>query len=307
MSKEVSIFTQGGKPARTRELSPLAKSLASSGIVSRRIQTNTNGTFKRIINGEQIGNAIRGEIDLIIVNALPEVSRVYYKEKYDPDAEHTLPNCWSNMGDFPEEGASDKQHSNCKECPQNIAGSGDKGSKACRFQRRIAVLVAGDASGEIYQFNIPAKSLFGKGSGNVHPFESYVKYLIHNGASPDNVVTHVEYDLDADTMELEFSPLRSITDEEYDMVVAAQASPESSMYVKLTAAQTDKVTKLPPKSEDDKSVKTTKKPKIQRAEEPDEEEEDDAEPVVRKSKTTKSADTTRASSLDAVIADWANE
>ena len=91
----VAIFKQQNAVAVSsgRELSDFAKSLASS-TTSRRIQTNTNGTFKRIINGEQIGNAIRGEINLIIVDALPKVSRIYYKEKYDPNGEPTLPNCW---------------------------------------------------------------------------------------------------------------------------------------------------------------------------------------------------------------------
>ena len=48
----VAIFKQQNAVAVTgnRELSDLAKSLASS-TTSRRIQTNTNGTFKRIVNG----------------------------------------------------------------------------------------------------------------------------------------------------------------------------------------------------------------------------------------------------------------
>ena len=82
----VAIFKQQGAVATTgkRELSDLAKTLAKS-TTTRRIQTNTNGTFRRIINGEQIGNAIRGEINVIIVGALPKVSRTYYEAEYDPD------------------------------------------------------------------------------------------------------------------------------------------------------------------------------------------------------------------------------
>ena len=153
----VAIFKQQNAVAVSgnRQLSDLARSLATS-TTSRRIQTNTNGTFKRIVNGEQIGNAVRGEINVIIVGALPKVSRIFYKEKFDPNKEATLPNCWSNLGDKPEDAAADKQHSNCADCPQNIKGSGDNGSKACRYQRRISVLVEGDSSGDVYQFNVPA-------------------------------------------------------------------------------------------------------------------------------------------------------
>lgn len=241
----VTIFKQGAVATTgSRELSDLAKSL-STVTTTRRIQTNTNGTFRRVINGEQIGNAIRGEINVIILHALPKVSRVYYAKPFDPDGEPTLPDCWSNLGDKPETAASNKQHGNCAECPQNIKGSGGNERRACRFQRRISVLVEGDSSGDVYQFNVPAGSLFGKGNGNVHPFESYVKFLLANGESPDNVVTNISYDLNAKTMELLFTPLRNISDEEYEMVRAAQSKPETKMYTMITVAQTDGVKKQP--------------------------------------------------------------
>jgi hypothetical protein len=260
----VTIFKQGAvATSGNRELSDLAKSL-STATTTRRIQTNTNGTFKRIVNGEQIGNAVRGEINVIILHALPKVSRTYYKEKYDPNKEATLPNCWSNLGDKPEEGAEDKQHSNCAECPQNIKGSGENGGRACRFERRVSVLVEGDSSGDVYQFKIPSKSLFGKGTGNVHPFESYVKFLLANGESPDNVVTNVSFDANADTMELLFTPLRNISDEEYEMVKAAQNRPETKRYTMITVAQADGVKKLP-------GNKTVAPAKVTRTDEPEDE------------------------------------
>jgi len=266
MGTNVGIFTGGTQVITSdRRKSKLAESLASSGMTGRRIQTNTNGTFKRLVNGEQVGNAIRGELNVIIVGALPQVSRILYKAEYDPEAEATLPNCWSNLGDKPEPGVAHPEHTNCAECPMNIPGSGKQGKRACRYQRRISVLVEGDSSGEVYQFNVPAKSLFGKGTGNVHPFESYIKFLLANGESPDNVVTHIEYDLNAETMELQFSPVRNTTDEEYELVVAAQERPETELYTKITVGHTDGVTK---KALD---KPTEKKPVVQRSDEPDDE------------------------------------
>lgn len=277
-----------------RELSELAKSLASS-MTSRRIQTNTNGTFKRIVNGDQIGNAIRGEINVIIVGALPKVSRIYYKDKFDPNKEATLPNCWSNLGDKPEAAAADKQHENCANCPQNIKGSGENGGKACRYQRRISVLVEGDSSGDVYQFNIPAKSLFGKGTGNVHPFESYVKFLVANGESPDNVVTNISYDLNADSMELLFTPLRNISDEEYEQVKDAQSKPETKAYTMITVAQADGVKKQPAAA-----VQKT----VVRSDEP--EDEVIEEPVKRQTKKTEPAPKDKSSLAD-VISQWSED
>ena len=246
----LSIFKQAGavSTAAKRELSELGKSLASVNN-TRRIQTNTNGTFKRLVNGEQIGKAIRGEFNAIIVDALPKVSRTFYAGKYDPDAKPTLPDCWSNLGDKPEAAAGNPQASNCVSCPQNVSGSGDNGKgRACRFQRRIAVILEGDDSGDVYQFNVPAKSLFGKGNGNVHPFESYVKFLIANGESPDGVVTNIAYNLDAETMQIQFTPVRGVTDEEYALVKEARNDPATRQMIVLTVAAQDGA-KAAPKEE----------------------------------------------------------
>lgn len=297
----VTIFKQGTVATTgNRQLSDLAKSLATS-TTSRRIQTNTNGTFKRVVNGEQIGNAVRGEINVIIVGALSKVSRTYYEAEYDPDAPPTLPDCWSNLGDKPEAAAANKQHTNCADCPQNIVGSGKNGvGRACRFQRRISVLVEGDPSGDVYQFNVPAKSLFGKGTGNVHPFESYVKFLIANGESPDNVVTNISYDLNAKTMELLFTPLRNISDEEYELVVAAQSKPETKMYTMITVAQADGVKKQPPAVEQ-KAAKPVEK--VTRSDEP---EDDVVEEPVKRAVKKPEAPKEKANLAD-VVSKWAED
>jgi hypothetical protein len=301
----LSIFKESGavSTASKRELTGLAKTLAATSNM-RRIATNTNGTFKRMINGEQIGNAIRGEFNAIIVDALPKVSRTFYAGKYDPNAKATLPDCWSNLGDKPEASASNKQHSNCADCPQNVKGSGENGGRACRFQRRIAILIAGDPTGEVYQFNVPAKSLFGKGNGNVHPFESYVKYLLGNGESPDTVVTNISYDLNADSMELLFTPLRGISDEEYALVVAAQADPETKKYVQLTVSAADAAAKPAAKVE----PKPEPKPAVTRSEEPDDEDEAPAEPVKRSAKPTAVEEAPAATGdLASIVSAWGDD
>lgn len=305
MSNEVSIF--GDQPnvvaIGDRRPSKLGQSLASRSM-TRRIQTNTNGTFKRLVNGEQIGNAVRGAMEFIIVDLLPNVSRVYYREKFDPNKEATLPNCWSNDGDKPEKNVPEAPHSNCADCPMNIKGSGENGSKACRYQRRIAVLVAGDPTGEVYQFNIPAKSLFGKGTGNTHPFEQYVKFLLANGESPDTVVTKVSYDDNADTLELLFSPQRTLSDAEYQLVVAAQARAETASYTKITVAHADGVTRAPAKAE---AAGVPKAPvaKVVRSTEPDDVVAEVAEPTKRVGK--KEAIPKPTVDLAAVIDEWGGD
>jgi hypothetical protein len=109
----------------------------------------------------------------------------------------------------------------------------------------VAVLLEGDMSGDIYQFNIPSKSLFGKGTGNVHPFESYLKFLPANGESIDRIVTQIAFDENETADVVNFTPVRHLTDEEIDVVEAAQSSPECRSVVQLTVAQQDGVKKLP--------------------------------------------------------------
>lgn len=301
MSNEISIFKQPGAistSANRGQLSELAKTLAgaTSGGTSRRIQTNTNGTFKRLVNGEQIGDAVRGDIDVIIVHALPKVSRVFYAGAYDPNAKPTLPDCWSNNGDIPEAAAGNKQGVNCVSCPKNVVGSGSNGKgRACRYQRRIAVILPTDSTGEVYQFNVPAKSLFGKGVGNVHPFESYVRYLLANHESPDAVVTNISYDLNADSMELLFTPVRGINPEEWELVKLAQADAGTKRMCELTVAAQDGVKK--------QTAVSPYPPQIARSDEPEEEIEEPKKRPATKSDTNSEP----KANLAAVISNWGSD
>jgi hypothetical protein len=305
MSKDVSIFKNQGQVIASdgRRPSALGQQLADKiKLYSRRIQTNNKGFFRKMVNGEYVGDPIRDSFNAIIVGMLPGVSRIYYREKYDPDSEPTLPNCWSNNADLPDSEAPDKQAPNCTECPQNIKGSGDNGGRACRFQRRIAIMLAGDPLGEVYQFSIPAKSLFGKGVGNVHPFESYVKYLLLNREAPDTVVTQISYDLDAEGMELVFTPVRQLSDAEYALVTAAQERPETTLYTRITVAQTDGVTAKPTTRAVEPPA--VEKPRVTRSEEPDDVEVIE-EPVKRSTRKREEAvDEEAPDSLASVISEW---
>lgn len=294
---EVSIFSESTAVQTTRrEPTALGKTLAANGM-NRRIQTNVNGTFRRMINGEQIGEAIRGEIDVIVIGALPSVSRVFYKAKYDPNATPTLPDCWSNLGERPEQQAANKQATSCIMCPQNVKGSGDNGGRACRYQRRVAVLVPGDTQGDIYQLNIPAKSLFGKPKGGqtTLPFEAYSKFLLANNYSPDNVVTKVAYNLNADTMELNFKAIRPITDEEFAQVVKAQEHPDCGRYSVITVAQASNVEAQPGETQAQLPAQTMPEPSADDSD--DNGEPPAATPAVRQGRKTASVGTPLAQKL----------
>jgi hypothetical protein len=292
----VTIFEdQSSLPTVKRE-SRLAEKI-SSGTSLRRIATNTNGTFKRVVNGEQIGKAVPHELNIIVVDMLKEVSREYYASDYDPEGKASLPDCWSADGRTPDAKAPNRQGSGCATCPKNIDGSGNNGrGKACRFKRRIAVLVEGDPSGDIYQMSFAAKSLFGKGTGNEHPFESYCNYLKANGEAPDTVVTKVMYDLDADTLTLKFKAVRHLTQEESDLIDAAFASGEAQRYIQLTTSEVDGAKAQP--------VKAIEAPKASLFDEPEEEEEA-AEPVKRVAKKPAAPDVpAEDKNLSDLLGEW---
>jgi hypothetical protein len=289
----ISIFQQQNSVATNREVSELSKSLADSGGnggTTRRI-TMSKGVFRRIVNGKEAGKVKDGFLNVIIINALPKVSRQFYATAFDPDASPTLPDCWSNLGDVPDPKAANAQSASCATCPQNIDGSGTNGKgRACRFNRRIAVVLENDMSGDIYQFNIPAKSLFGKGVGNTHPFESYTKFLPANGESIDRIVTQIAFDENETADVLKFTPVRHLTDEEIDVVEAAQSTQESKRVIQLTVAQQDGVVKLPPAA----------------AKQPVEVEEEVDEPVVKRAKKAEVPAAAPKAKLADVVSAWSD-
>lgn len=294
----LTIFKNAGAVANTQlRQSALGKQIAATMGGFNRIQTNTNGTFKRIVNGEQVGKPIRGEFNAIIVSMLAKPSLEYYASAYDPDAKGTAPDCFSNLGDKPEDRVTSRQSANCATCKHRVEGSGPNGkSKACRVKRRIAIMLEGDTSGDVYQFNVPGKSLFGKGDGHTHPFEPYVRYLVANGAAPDTVVTTIAYNLDSDTMELNFTPARPITDEEYELVVAAQENPTTQRLIQITAGEADGA-----------KAKAIAKPVTNTAA-VDEDEDEVEEPVVAKPKAKKEEPAkANVKDLASVVSAWADD
>ena len=292
----ISIFQQKTAPVAGREVSELSKALAGANSNTSRRITMAKGVFRRIVNGKEAGKIKDGHMNVIVINALPKVSRQFYASSFDPDAAPTLPDCWSNLGDVPDPKAANAQAANCASCPQNIDGSGTGGKgRACRFNRRVAVLLEGDMSGDVYQFNIPAKSLFGKGVGNTHPFESYIKFLPANGESIDRIITQISFDENETADVLKFTPVRHLTDEEIDVVEGAQQSADSKRVIQLTVAQQDGVVKLPPAA---KAPAPVFKEEV--------EVEEVQEPVKRASKKAEAPTATPKAALADVISAWSD-
>ena len=285
-NQEVPAFLQGANG-----LNDLTKALAGKAAGGGKRISIRGGVFRKIVGGEEVGKITSRELNVIIVNAARGVSRIYYAGKYDPNA-IVPPTCVSNDGVHPDTKDEGKQSDLCATCAQNIAGSGNGNSRACRYTRKIAVILEGDSTGDVYQLQLPSTSIFGKGEGNIHPFESYIKYVAGNGRNINQIVTQISLDTDSDTPKLLFSPARHINEEEWALASEAGDSMEAKNAITLTVAQTDGVKKIA-------APLIAKKPVTQM--EPD---EDISEPTKRSTKKVEVPPSAGKKSLGDVINAW---
>lgn len=274
--KELSTFEKEVKALQSseamKEFTDAAANLKTGGGELKRISLR-GSKFRKIVNGEELAVSRESSMMVVIVNAAP-ISRLYYSGSYDPN-KLAAPVCWSgdtNKGvpspDVPEE---TKQASRCADCPQNIKGSGQGNSKACRYQQRLAVITDGDYE-SVYQLSLPATSLFGEGEGGKMPLNMYMRYLDQFKIPPNVVVTEMYFDDDADVPKLYFKPVRTLEDHELEQVRPLLSAPQTLRCVELSVAEMDGVKsapKLPSKVEEPEEVPEPKKAKKAKQAEPE--------------------------------------
>ena len=253
--------------------------------------------FRMIVNGQETARSPKPEMDVVVVNAAPDVSRTFYAKTFDPNAVG-LPDCWSNDGKRPDPKAPAPQCNTCEDCPKNIAGSGTNGKgRACRFSRRLAVVLANNVgNSDVYQLTLPATSLFGKAKGEDDmALDAYVKHLAGFNYSITRVVTEMRFDESAESPKLFFRAARSLTDAEIAAVVEKGQSPEALTAITFNPAQMDLA----------KTAEATAPKASPFREEPVVVETVEDEPVVRKSKA--SAAPVKSESVENLIDAWATD
>ena len=281
---------------QTAGVSELTKQLAGRTGVKRIVPKN--GIFRKTVGGEEMGK-VKGNLNVIVVSASPKVGRIFYAKQWTPEAEPSAPDCFSNDGQAPDASSANPQSARCDSCDQNIKGSGQGNSKACRYSRRIAVVLEEDFNtslqGEVYQMNLASKSLFGDSVGdNTHPFESYTKYLANNGKSLDYVVTQLSFNEDNDNQSILFTPTRFINKSEYAVTSKVAAKPEVQKMVIMTPYQADVAGKPKLEAPAPKAKPVTDEDAVE-------------EPKKRESKKVEAPVPTPKKSLDAVVAAWTDE
>ena len=177
----IAMFNPSNVPAFAKNAELSATTLALAGNVNagngmKRVSIK-GGVFRLLASGKEIASIEDRHLDVIIVKAAPKVSRIFYAGGYDKDAAAAAPDCTSADGEKPDAGVKNKQSSSCTTCPQNIAGSGNGNSRACRYQQRLAVVLANNPDGDVLQVTLPATSIFGKEEGDKRPLQAYARYM----------------------------------------------------------------------------------------------------------------------------------
>jgi hypothetical protein len=201
--------------------------------------------FREFIGGKEFRVSEERSMNVVIVKAASKVSRIYYAGSYT-EGEAVSPACWSSDSQRPDEKVKEKQSATCLTCPQNIKGSGQGDSRACRYQQRLAVVVDGEVEkGEVYQLVLPPTSVFGDGEKGKLPLQAYARHLKNHGTPITGVVTEMRFDTASPTPKLVFKPIRPVTENEFNKIQELKDSPEAIQAITLTVAQTDGVKDKP--------------------------------------------------------------
>ena len=326
----IALFNPSNVPAfaRKAEMSDIAKALAGGGgAASGQRVSIKGGVFRLIADGKEIAAVDERFLDVVIVKAAPKVARVFYAAKWDKDAAATAPACQSNDGATPDPKSKDIQSDTCASCAQNVAGSGTGNSRACRYQQRMAVVLASDIEGNVMQLSLPATSIFGKEEGDKRALQAYARWLVAQGVDPSTVVTRMYFDTASESPKLFFKAMRWLTDDEFAQATTQGATPEASKAVTMDAGSIDMgkpqadalkgkapAAKAKPMSElmdeEEAEEAPAPKPKAKAKAAPvvveEAEEEEETTPVVKKVVVKPTSVPTKKSLAD-VVSDWDDE
>ncbi len=319
----IAMFNPSNVPAFAKNAELSATTLALAGNVNagggmKRVSIK-GGVFRLLASGKEIASIEDRHLDVIIVKAAPKVSRIFYAGGYDKDAAAAAPDCTSADGEKPDAGVKNKQSSSCTTCPQNIAGSGNGQSRACRYQQRLAVVLANNPDGDVLQVTLPATSIFGKEDGDKRPLQAYARYMAAQTppVNLDAIVTRMKFDTKAESPKLFFSPMRWLTDDEYESAQEQAKSKDAEKAVAVTPASADGVVapaplalegkrpapKVEAEEEDEAPAPAPKAKKAKPAVEVEAEEE----PEVRKAAPKVESVPAKKNKLADIVADWDDE
>jgi hypothetical protein len=241
MSNELAVL-DGGLPSYLKDLNldDTTKALmgGGGGGESKRISIK-GGVWRMMVNGKEVAQNEDRTMNVVIAAASPKVSRTFYMKQYSEGGDVVAPDCWSSDGEVPDSKAKNPQSKRCIDCPQNEKGSGQGDSRACRFSQRLAVVLANDVRGDLYQLTLPATSIFGSGEPGKWPLQTYAKMLGGKGVPVTAVVTEMKFDTNSATPKITFRPVRVLEPNEHEAVIEQGKSVAAQRAITMTVAEMD--------------------------------------------------------------------
>jgi len=243
MANELSML-KGNLPAHLRggvdeTTRALMGGAVSTGPSIKRISIK-GSVFRMMVEGKEVAKNEERAMNMIIVGAAQYNSRSFYEATFAEGQGAKMPDCFSDNGINPNAKSTSPQASACKDCPQNVDGSAPSGKgRACRFSRRLAVVLENDQQGDVFQITLPAQSIFGKGADGKLPLEAYVRLLGTNNVSVTSVVTEMRFDTSSATPKLTFKAVRYLEEDEFANALAKGKTPEAKAAIGLTAGAID--------------------------------------------------------------------
>lgn len=309
MSNEMTLFgkSNAAVAALLSGAQDLTDKLAGGAGGNKRISIE-GSVFREYVNGKEVRKSEDRSMNIVIVNAAP-VSRMFFKGTY-VKGQKIKPTCWSSDCQTPDASVpkDNRQATYCKDCPQHIKGSGQGDGRACRFQQRIAVVLASDTDVDdnVYQITLPATSVFGDADGQKMPLQAYGRHLKAHNMPAIGLVTEMRFDTDVATPKLVFRPVRPLEEDEVRKVMELQDHEDTIKAITLNVSQMDGVVEAPKPAEPKpadlfKDAPSPKKAKPEIVAEDEAEEVEEPKKVVKKKAA---AEPEEKSDLSDIVGDW---
>ena len=290
----ISLFKSGSViPDYLRDSADEAtKAIAgNSGVKTISIK---GGVWRMIVGGEEVAKNEDRAMNFVVIASGKGVTRTFYAEQYQ-EGKDIKPSCWSAEGIVPNEEVPNPQAKRCDQCPQNVEGSGDGKSRACRYSKRLAVTLENDISGNVYRLSVPAKSYFGRADGEKMPLQAYGKFLSGHGIPITGVVTEARFDTGEAVPVMKFRAVRPLSQAEWETAKAQSSTEDSRQAVDFKMVVKESDTPALPQSFQDAPV--VKKAVADDA--------DEGDTPVKRVKAKPQADTPKA--VDAILDEWATD
>ena len=216
--------------------------------------------FRRIVGGEEVDVSGDNSMEIAIIASAPSYIRTFYAGAY-VEGENADPGCWSDDCEAPSPNCDTPEAKRCVDCKQNVVGSSSDGkSRACRYGARMAVVLGGDLSGDVYGLQVAATSIFGNDEKDKYlPLQAYARKLASHNYVATKVITEIAFDTDSPVPRIMFRPLRALSDDELDECVEQAKTSDAAQHTGPRKFDTD--TKVVNDGEDDDLFVESEKPK----------------------------------------------